>query len=154
MGLMPKLKLPLKPTVDTTVDMVDMVVDMVDTVVDTVDTVVEDTADLLNLILSLKQKLPLLPSLMLKLKLMLITDMVDTAEDTVDTEDMVDTAVEDTADLLNLILSLKLNPTTVDTMVDTVVDITDMVDTVDTEVMVVMVDTMDKCHLSSQIFMD
>merc|ERR1739838_836826 len=124
------------------------VVDMVDTVVDTVDTVVEDTADLLNLILKqkpnlkLKQKLPLLPLLMPKLKL--ITDMVDT----------VDMAVEDTADLLNLILSLKLNPTTVDTMVDTVVDITDMADMVDTEVMVMVVDTTDKCHLSSQIFMD
>merc|ERR1711997_900848 len=91
-----------------------------------------------------------------KLQLMLITDMVDTVDtedmvDTVDTEDMVDTdtAVEDTADLLNLILRLK--PTTVDTMVDTVVDT--MVDTVDTD-MVVMVDTTDKCHLSSQIFMD
>merc|ERR1711997_1039604 len=121
MGLMPKLKLPLKPTVDTTVDMVDMVVDMVDTVVDTVDTVVEDTADLLNLILKqkpnlkLKQKLPLLPILMPKL--MLITDMVDmadTAEDTVDTEDMadmVDIVVDTARDLLNLTLSLKLKPT-------------------------------------------
>merc|ERR1712110_712908 len=132
---------------------------MGDTVVDTVvvDTVVVDTADtvereqpFLKPKPNPKLKLPLLPILMPKLKLKLITDMVDTA-------DMVDIVVDTARDLLNLTLSLKLKPTMVGTMVDTVdtvVDMADMADMVDTEVMVMVVDTTDKCHLSSQIFMD
>merc|ERR1719445_1961279 len=73
---------------------------------------------------------------MLKLK---PTD-TDTAVDTVDTGDMVDTVVVDTMarDLLNLILSLKLKLTMVDTMeaMDTDVDTMVMVDTVvDTDTM-------------------
>merc|ERR1712183_638107 len=102
-----KLMLPLKLTVDTTVDMVDIAEDMVDMAVDMVDTAVEDTADLLNLTLRLKP-LPnpkLKPRLLPILKLKLITDMVDTVVDMADMADiaedmdMVVMAVEDTADL-------------------------------------------------------
>merc|ERR1712184_124401 len=108
-------------------------------VVDTADTV-EREQPFLKPKPNPKLKLPLLPILMPKLKLKLITDMVDT----VDMADMVDIVVDTARDLLNLTLSLKLKPTMVDTMVDMV----------DTEVMVMVVDTTDKCHLSSQIFMD
>merc|ERR1711874_8331 len=159
-------------------------VDMVDTA-DTVDITVE--RDLLKPIPPLSQ--------ILKPKLMPGEAMVDMAVDTVD---MVDTAVVDTVDLLNLTLSLMPLPTMVDTMVlDTVVDTvdtdmavmvmvvvmdmdcgdvkggplnlipllmpgdhtmadtdtavdTDTADTVVDMVMVVMATT-DKCHLSSQI---
>merc|ERR1712150_217739 len=96
------------------------------------------------------EKLFLNPKLILKPKP--TTDTVDTAVD-MDMVDMavdtVDTVVDSMArDLLNLILSLKLKPTMVDTMVamDTDVD-TVTVDTAD----MVTVDSMDKCHLSSQI---
>merc|ERR1712184_72096 len=111
-------------------------------VVDTADTV-EREQPFLKPKPNPKLKLPLLPILMPKLKLKLITDMVDTE----DMADMVDIVVDTARDLLNLTLSLKLKPTMVGTMVDTV-------DMVDTEVMVMVVDTTDKCHLSSQIFMD
>merc|ERR1712110_509293 len=121
-------------------------------VVDTADTV-EREQPFLKPKPNPKLKLPLLPILMPKLKLKLITDMVDTE----DMADMVDIVVDTARDLLNLTLSLKLKPTMVGTMVDTVdtvVDMADMADMVDTEVMVMVVDTTDKCHLSSQIFMD
>merc|ERR1712184_130544 len=145
--LMQKLKLPLKPTVDTTVAVDTVVVDTADTV--------EREQPFLKPKPNPKLKLPLLPILMPKLKLKLIMDMEDTV-DTEDMADMVDIVVDTARDLLNLTLSLKLKPTMVDTMVDTVdtvVDMADMVDMVDTEVMVMVVDTTDKCHLSSQIFM-
>merc|ERR1712241_833625 len=69
---------------------------------------------------------------------------------TVDTMVLVDTTAVDTMDVKGGPLKVMPKPT--------MVDITDMVDTADMEVtgMVMAVDmaTTDKCHLSSQIFMD
>merc|ERR1711884_184373 len=117
--------------VDTVVDM-----DMVDMAVDTVDTVADTTArDLLILTLKLKPKLPLLLKLMLKLKLMPTMVMVDTVVDT------------DTMDVKGG--PLKVMPKL--TMVDITVTVVDTVTADTADMGMVTVDTMDKCHLSSQI---
>merc|ERR1719492_243017 len=130
--------LPLKHTVDITADMVD-----------TVDT---DTVDIVADIMARDP-------LMLNLSLMLLPITVDTMV-------LVDTTAVDT---MVVTVMAVLDTTAVDTMdvkggplkvmpKPTMVDITDMVDTVDMEatgmVMAVDMATTDKCHLSSQIFMD
>merc|ERR1711899_176007 len=112
----------------------DMAVDTVDTVVmvDTVDTVVVDTMarDLLNLILSLK------------LKLTMVDTMVAMDTD-VDTMVVVDT---DTMDVKGG--PLKVMPKL--TMVDITVTVVDTVTADTADMVMVTVDTTDKCHLSSQ----
>merc|ERR1719219_3278316 len=116
--------------------------DMVDT--DTVDTVADIMArDPLMLNLSL-MPLPITVD---------TTDLVDTmAVDTMVVTDMADLDT-DTVDTMDV----KGGPLKVMLML-TIVDITDMVDTEDMEatgmVMAVDMATTDKCHLSSQIFMD
>merc|ERR1711874_401336 len=141
--LKPKL-MPGEAMVDMAVDTVDMVDTVVDTV-DMVDTAVVDTVDLLNLTLSL-----------MPLPTMVDTMVLDTVVDTVDTDMAVMVMVVvmdmDCGDVkggpLNLIpLLMPGDHTMADT--DTAVD-TDTADTVVDMVMVVMATT-DKCHLSSQI---
>merc|ERR1711876_19775 len=103
---------------------------------DTVDTVADIMArDLLMLNLSLMPLLITVDTMAVDTD-MAVTDMVDTVLDTVDTMDVNAGP-------------LKVMPK------PTMVDIMDMVDTVDM-VDMVMADmaTTDKCHLSSQIFMD
>merc|ERR1711874_411203 len=136
----PPLSQILKPKLMPGEAMVDMAVDTVDMV----DTVV-DTVDLLNLTLSL-----------MPLPTMVDTMVLDTVVDTVDTDMAVMVMVVvmdmDCGDVkggpLNLIpLLMPGDHTMADT--DTAVD-TDTADTVVDMVMVVMATT-DKCHLSSQI---
>merc|ERR1712223_1124252 len=101
-----------------------------DTAVDTVDTVVVDimARDPLNLILSLKLKLT----------------MVDTMEAMVMVDTVVDTDTMDVkGDLLKVMPKL--------TMVDITVMVVDTVTADTADMVMVTVDTTDKCHLSSQI---
>merc|ERR1712014_201414 len=105
--------------------------------VDTVDTVVVDTMarDLLNLILSLKLKLTMV-------------DTMEAMDTDVDTMVMVDTVVDtDTMDAKGG--PLKVMPKL--TMVDITVTVVDTVTADTADMGMVTVDTMDKCHLSSQI---
>merc|ERR1711908_238483 len=125
--------LPLMLGVDITVDIVDMT-DTVDT--DTADTVADIMArDPLMLNLSL-MPLPITVDTTVLVDTTVVTDMAD-----------LDTTAVDTMDVKGGPLKVMPKPT--------MVDITDTVDTVDTADMV-MADmaTTDKCHLSSQIFMD
>merc|ERR1719340_230666 len=111
-----------------------MAVDTVDTV-DMVDTVVVDTMarDLLNLILKLK---------------LTMVDTMEAMDTDVDTMVMVDTVVDtDTMDVKGDLL--KVMPKL--TMVDITVTVVDTVTADTADMVMVTVDTTDKCHLSSQI---
>merc|ERR1712083_651741 len=119
---------------------------------DTADTVDTDTVDTVADIMArdpLMLNLSLMP-LLITVDTMVLVDT--TAVDTMVVTDMavLDTTAVDTMDVKGGPLKVMPKPT--------MVDITDMVDTADMEatgmVMAVDMATTDKCHLSSQIFMD
>merc|ERR1719360_326981 len=129
-------------------------VDSVDTVVDTVDTVADITA---NDQLIPMPKLPLMPALLLMLKLMLklgdtgTVDMVDTVDTMVDT--VVDITASDLPNLMpNPVLMLKLKPILKPILNPGATVTVDMVDTVD--LVDIMVDTVVDITAKDQLMLN